>query len=213
MRGATVYPAMHAPADLLAPRQQRFEQLVRPHLGALLAFAARRTLSHGDAEDALQDACARAWAAFDDLRDPDKVRAWMYTILRTVLSELADRSGRRARLVPMSRLEDVHESLVAGDSEAVFLDVVGRIERDMLRDALDAIPDDFSTCVELHDLDGFRYAEIAELVGIPIGTVMSRISRGRRLLAGVIAERLASRGSRAVDVERKQAGSSPRRTP
>jgi RNA polymerase sigma-70 factor (ECF subfamily) len=61
----------------------------------------------------------------------------------------------------------------------------------MLQSALDAIPEDFATAVELHDIDGFKYHEIADIVGVPIGTVMSRISRGRRLLAGVIVERRA----------------------
>jgi RNA polymerase sigma-70 factor (ECF subfamily) len=88
----------------------------------------------------------------------------------------------------MSRLEDVHEDLVAGEADGVFSEVVARIDAEMLQAALDAIPEDFASAVELHDIDGFKYHEIAEIAGVPIGTVMSRISRGRRLLAGVIAE-------------------------
>ncbi|WP_411279907.1 RNA polymerase sigma factor [Gemmatimonas sp.] len=173
----------------LALRQQRYEELVRPHLDRLLGFAARRTISFSDAEDAVQDMCVRAWSAFDELRDPARVRPWLFSILRTVLSDAFDRTSRRARLVPMSRLEDVHEQFVSTDTDVVFADVVARLDEEMLRLALDAIPEDFASAVELHDIEGFKYHEIADIVGVPIGTVMSRISRGRRLLAGVIMER------------------------
>lgn len=176
-------------ASTLAQRQLRFETLVLPHLQELLGFASRRAPTNGDAEDAVQDACARAWGAFDELRDETRVRAWLFTILRTVMSDQAERAGRRARLVPMSRLEDVHESVVASADDEVFTDVVRRMDREMLGAALEAIPEDFATAVELHDIVGFKYIEIAELLAVPIGTVMSRISRGRRLLAGVIADR------------------------
>lgn len=185
-----LYPGMVVltPA-LLADRQQQFESLVLPHLDRLLAFAARRSASLVDAEDAVQDSCVRAWTAFDELRDPLAVRAWLYRILRTVISEQVERSGRRARLVPMSRLDDVHESLVATESDSVFKEVVHRLDQEVLHAALASIPEDFATAVELHDIEGFTYQEIAEAVGVPIGTVMSRMSRGRRLLTAVVAER------------------------
>lgn len=178
----------HSAAD----RQARFEALVLPHLDRLLGFAARRTVAMGDAEDAVQEMCMRAWMAFDELRDAASVRPWLFRILRTVLSDALARSGRRNRLVPMTRLEDVHEDLVASETDAVFAEVVSRIDAEMVQSALDAIPEDFAAAVELHDIDGFKYHEIADIVGVPIGTVMSRISRGRRLLAGVIMEHRAA---------------------
>jgi RNA polymerase sigma-70 factor (ECF subfamily) len=173
-------------------RQARYEALVLPHLDRLLGFAARRTASVGDAEDAVQDMCMRAWLAFDELRDPSSVRPWLFRILRTVLSDSLSRNGRRNRLVPMTRLEDVHEDMVASETDSVFAEVVARIDAEMLQAALDSIPEDFAAAVELHDIDGFKYHEIADIVGVPIGTVMSRISRGRRLLAGVIVENRAA---------------------
>lgn len=177
------------PPARLAVRQQHFEELVIPHLDRLLAFAARRSATLVDAEDAVQDTCIRAWKAFDELRDPLAVRAWLYRILRTVVSEHLDRTGRRAKLVPMSRLEDVHETLVATETDGVFQELVQRLDREILQAALASIPEDFATAVELHDIEGFTYQEIAEAVGVPIGTVMSRMSRGRRLLTAVVAER------------------------
>ncbi len=167
-------------------RQARFHALVLPHLDRLLGFATRRSELVGDAEDAVQEACLRAWNAFAELRDDTKVRAWLFRILRTVLSDAFEKEGRRRQLVSITRLEDAHESMVGSDADFVFADVVARIDREHLHQALADIPEDFATAVELHDIDGFKYHEIATITDVPIGTVMSRISRGRRLLAGAI---------------------------
>jgi RNA polymerase sigma-70 factor, ECF subfamily len=174
-------------AHRLADLHAQFHALVLPQLGALLAFARRRTASHSDAEDAVQEACVRAWTAFAELRDATKVRPWLYRILRSVLSDALARDGRRRLLVSITRLEDAHEALVAGDENALFTEVAERLSSEMVHDALATIPEDFAIAVELHDIDGFKYREIAEIVGVPIGTVMSRINRGRQLLAGAIA--------------------------
>jgi RNA polymerase sigma-70 factor (ECF subfamily) len=177
----------------IANRQALFDALVLPHLDRLLAFAVRRTGTRADAEDAVQDACVRAWLAFDDLRDNARVRAWLYQILRTVLIEAGERSTRRRQLVSITRLEEAHAELIGTDRDVVFDEVTARLSVDEVHAALDRLPDDFATAVELHDIDGFKYHEIAEILNVPIGTVMSRISRGRRLLAGaVVANRTAA---------------------
>jgi RNA polymerase sigma-70 factor (ECF subfamily) len=165
----------------------RFEAVVLPHLDRLLSFASRRSESRADAEDAVQEACVRSWVGFGDLRDDTKVRPWLYRILRTVLSDARERSGRRQLLVFITRLEDAQEELVGSDRDAVFSEVVARLDSEAVHRALAEIPEDFATAVELHDIDGFKYVEIAEIVGVPIGTVMSRIARGRKLLAGAIS--------------------------
>jgi len=146
-----------------------------------------------DAEDAVQEACGRAWLGLDELRDASRVRAWLYRILRSVLSESEERTARRRQLVSITRLEEAHDELVSSDGDMVFEEVAARLTGEEVRSALQQVPDDFATVVELHDIDGFKYHEIAEIVGVPIGTVMSRISRGRRLLAGaVLAARSAT---------------------
>jgi RNA polymerase sigma-70 factor (ECF subfamily) len=88
--------------------------------------------------------------------------------------------------VSITRLEDAHEEMVSSDTDLVFDEVAARLTGEEVHAALAQLPDDFATVVELHDIDGFKYHEIAEIVGAPIGTVMSRISRGRRLLAGAV---------------------------
>jgi RNA polymerase sigma-70 factor (ECF subfamily) len=167
---------------------------VLPHLDRLLAFAVRRTDLRADAEDAVQEACGRAWLGLDDLREPARVRAWLYRILRGVLSENEERSARRHQLVSITRLEEAHDELVSSDGDMVFEEVAARLTGEEVHAALRQLPEDFATAIELHDIDGFKYQEIADIVGVPIGTVMSRISRGRRLLAGaVLAARSGSR--------------------
>lgn len=173
--------------SLLAAAEVRFNALVLPHLDRMLGFAKRRTPSVSDAEDAVQEACVRAWTAFGDLRDDTKTRAWLYQILRGVLSDAGDKLVRRAALVSMTRLDDVHEDLMASHTDGVFAEVTARIDSEQLGAALRLIPQDFAIAVELHDIDGFKYHEIAAIVDVPLGTVMSRIARGRRLLAATIA--------------------------
>ena len=200
---------MNPIAASLTDRHARFDALVLPHLDRLLAFAARRTNMRADAEDAVQEACGRAWLGLDELRDPTRVRAWLYRILRGVLSETEERSARRRQLVSITRLEEAHDDLVASDSDMVFEEVAAKLTGEEVRGALEQVPDDFATVVELHDIDGFKYHEIAEIVGVPIGTVMSRISRGRRLLAGaVLAGRAALREPGTSQDRRIRRGSS-----
>ena len=175
------------PDDLLAAAEVRFNALVLPHLDRMMGFAKRRTRSASDAEDAVQEACVRAWTAFGDLRDDAKTRAWLYRILRGVLSDAGEKLARRSALVSMTRLDDVHEDLMASHTDSVFAEVTARIDSEQLSEALGLIPQDFATAVELHDIDGFKYHEIADIVDVPLGTVMSRIARGRRLLAATIA--------------------------
>lgn len=186
----------------------RFEALVLPHLDRLLAFSQRRTESRADAEDAVQEAFVRAWLGFGELRDETKARPWLYRILRTVLSDASEKNGRRRQIVSLTRLETAHEELVGGDRDAVFSEVVARLSSEAVHLALASIPEDFAVAVELHDIDGFRYHEIAEIVGIPIGTVMSRISRGRKLLAGAVvtAQRTQASGVAALPGRAQRGG-------
>jgi len=194
---ALAQPDMYsASPDPIPDLRARFDAVVTPHLDRLLAFAIRRSDSVADAEDAVQEAFVRAWLGFADLRDDANARPWIYRILRTVLSDTREKSGRRQQLVFITRLEDAHDELIGGEKDALFSEVVARLDGEAVHRALAKIPEDFAAAVELHDIDGFKYAEIADIVGVPIGTVMSRISRGRKLLAGAI---MSDRSATAAD--------------
>jgi RNA polymerase sigma-70 factor, ECF subfamily len=206
----TLMSATSHPVDPAAELRARFEAVVMPHLDRLLAFAIRRTDSVADAEDAVQEACVRAWLGFTDLRDEANARPWFYRILRTVLSDMREKSGRRQQLVYITRLEDAHDELVGGEHDALFAEVVSRLDGEAVHRGLRNIPEDFAAAVELHDIDGFKYVEIAEIVGVPIGTVMSRIARGRKLLAGAIMAERGAAASELRNTDRRSAQGGPR---
>lgn len=160
-----------------------------PHLARLLRFAQRRTVSQCDADDAVQDACVKAWLSFGELRATDQARPWLYRILRGVLGDGVGTTKRRRLLAEITPLTLRHETTLGGDHDAVMMEVATRINAERLARAFASIPPDFAAAVVMHDIDGFRHHEIAAHAGVPIGTVMSRIWRGRRRLAGTLTPR------------------------
>jgi RNA polymerase sigma-70 factor (ECF subfamily) len=174
-------PTEHAPA---AP-QARFQALIQPHLGRLLRFACRRVRNPADAEDLVQEACTRAWVAFADLRDEALALPWLYRILRSSLSDFHEKQDRREQLAPTLMLEPGLEA--AGDpAQGPLEELIASASTERIHELIRMLPEEFALAIELHDLEGLRYRDIAETTGAPIGTVMSRIFRGRKLLAALI---------------------------
>jgi RNA polymerase sigma-70 factor, ECF subfamily len=178
-------------ASQAAPKA--FEELLSEHLDALYRLALRLCRGRrADAEDLLQDAMLRAFRAFDDLRATGAARAWLYTILvRTHANRLRTR-GRRP--------EELATDLEDGAFEAALAEwnLVRTPEEELdrhelqstLTAALDALPDELRTVVWLSDVEGLRQREVAAMVGLPEGTVASRLFRARRALrSALIAER------------------------
>jgi len=177
-------------------KRARFQSTAVPHLDRLLALASRWADGQ-EAEDLVQETYIRAWGAFDQLRDPDAAFAWLCKILRTVGIERHRTRARRQEIVFIAQLESAHEELVASDGPSPLDSLLARVELGKLREALRSIPEEFAEAVELHDVQGLKYREIAEVTSVPLGTVMSRISRGRQLLAGLLtasSERQMKRG-------------------
>jgi RNA polymerase sigma-70 factor (ECF subfamily) len=185
------------------PQRASFQSSTLPHLDRLVALASRWG-DRDEAEDYVQETYARAWTAFHQLRDKNAVFPWLCQILRTVANERRRTLARRRDLVFVTELEAAHEEMVASDDPSPLENLLGRLEADALREALRSIPEDFAEAVELHDMHGLKYREIAQITSVPIGTVMSRISRGRQLLAGLLRVRenvepqwrVAARGGR-----------------
>ena len=180
-----------------------FQSTTLPHLDRLVALASR--WADGDeAEDYVQETYARAWTAFHQLRDPGAAFGWLCRILRTVANERRRTLARRRDLLFITELEEVHEEIVASDAPSPLEHVISRLEIGSVREALRSIPEDLAVAVELHDAHGLKYREVAEITCVPLGTVMSRISRGRTLMAALLAvrdergpqRRVAARGGR-----------------
>jgi len=169
-------------------RRACFQSTTLPYLNRLVALASR--WSDGkEAEDDVQETYARAWTAFDQLRDTGAAFPWLCKILRMVANERRRTVARRRDLLFITELEAAHEEIVASDAPSPLEQLLARLEAGSLREALRSIPEDLAEAVELHDVHGLKYREIAEVTSVPMGTVMSRISRGRQLLAGLLRAR------------------------
>ncbi len=165
-----------------------FEREVLPHLSALYQFAVELA-GLDDAEDLVQTAVLRAWQRRALARPDRSLRPWLFAILR---HEWIDECRRRQRV---GRCDNVTEELLLTplSSDPMALVAQQRNAR-RVRDALRALPEAFRWPVYLKDVEGFGYREIGEILGLPIGTVMSRLARGRALLRERLEEVAADSG-------------------
>ena len=172
-----------------------FEKQISPHLKSAYNLARWLTGSHEDAEDVVQEAFMRAFSAFDNLRSEDG-KAWLLTIVRNTSLTWIKRNRTTSVMVGLEqRLEDSAEP--SPDPEEMLL--ISR-NRDEVRRALEQLPTEFREAIVLRELEGLSYKEIAGTVGVPLGTVMSRLSRGREWLRRILSspqEGVKQRGSRS----------------
>jgi RNA polymerase sigma-70 factor (ECF subfamily) len=172
-----------------SPDPEAFRAEVLTFIEPLYGTALRLTRNRADAEDLVQDTLLKAFRFADRFAAGTNLRAWLYTILHNTWRNRIRDSARAQVDVDSDRVEAAAASSsgpTAGDTPERIL-LRSTLDAD-LQAALDALPDAFRQAVWLRDVEEFSYADIAEMLGIPIGTVMSRISRGRRLLF----ERLSS---------------------
>jgi RNA polymerase sigma-70 factor (ECF subfamily) len=167
-------------------RRMRFRTLALPHLDRLVALASRWSAGQ-EAEDCVQETYVRAWVSFDQLRDPGAALPWLCQILRKVAGERRRALGWWQEPVPVGDLEEAHEEIIASEDPSLFERLLEGLDPARLQEALRSIPEEFAEPVELHDVHGLKYGEIAAVTAQPVGTVMSRVSRGRRMLAGFVA--------------------------
>lgn len=188
-------PPASAPAAV-RPDQERSARFERDALGLrpqLYAHALRLARNPADAEDLVQEAYARAYRGFDGFQTGTNLRAWMFRILTNVYLTDYRRKRSEPSAVSTSQLEDWQQVLIAGHSSAplpsVEAQVVDLIPSPRVSQALRAIPQGLRTVVYLADVEGLPYQEIASLIGIPDGTVHSRLFRGRRRLRSLLEDR------------------------
>lgn len=163
---------------------ERFEAVVLPHLDAAYTLARYLTRSDHDAQDVVQDASLRALRHFQTFRGAgsDEGRAWLLAIVRN--TAYSWQRGRRGDAHTTEFDEERHSEAVADEHPEAAL--VARDERAVLRRAIDELAPEFREVIVLRELEGLSYKEIAEVAGVPVGTVMSRLSRARRRLEEVL---------------------------
>jgi RNA polymerase sigma-70 factor, ECF subfamily len=170
-----------------AERSARFTAEALPYLDALYSAALRYTRNPADAEDLVQDAYAKAYAAFHQFRPGTNLRAWLYRILTNTYIN----SYRKAQRRPDEVSADVttpdgefslYDRISETTAKPAEVEVLERLTDTEVKEALADLPEQFRMAVYLADVEGFSYAEIAEIMDSPIGTVMSRLHRGRAAL-------------------------------
>ena len=167
----------------------RFEQQVLPYLGQLYPAALQMTRNASDAEDLVQETMAKAYTAFHQFTPGTNLRAWLHRILATTFINSYRKKKREPAIAPSQDRDDWQSARdafapAAPSAEAEALDRLA--DSEVLR-ALRDLPADFRTAIYLADIEGYPYREVAQIMGTPIGTVMSRLHRGREKLRAALA--------------------------
>jgi RNA polymerase sigma-70 factor (ECF subfamily) len=181
-------------------RAARFERDALPYLDQLYSAAMRMTRNPQDAEDLVQETFAKAFSSFHQFREGTNLKAWLYRILTNTF---INSYRKRQREPQQSMSEDVEdwqlaraESHTSSGLKSAETEALEHLPDSDVKEALSQLPEDFRLAVYLADVEGFPYKDIAEIMNTPIGTVMSRLHRGRRQLRGMLTDYARERGVR-----------------
>jgi RNA polymerase sigma-70 factor (ECF subfamily) len=183
----------------MADRSQFTEQAME-YMPALYTAALRMTRNPADAEDLVQETFLKAYRAFGSFEEGTNLKAWLYRILTNTFINSYRASKRRPEKADVEDIEDLYlykrlgELSAAGVGRSAEDELLERITDDEVKRAIESLPDAFRIAVLLADVEGFSYKEIADITDVPIGTVMSRIHRGRKALQKALFEFGSARG-------------------
>jgi RNA polymerase sigma-70 factor (ECF subfamily) len=195
--------ALDVATETTEQRRVRFERDAMQYVDQLYSAAMRMARNPADAEDLVQEAYTKAFSAFHQYKPGTNLKAWLYRILTNTYINLYRKRQREPLQSNSDTIEDwqlaraeSHTSSGLRSAEAEALDHLP--DSDVKR-ALQAIPEEFRLAVYFADVEGFAYKEISDIMNTPIGTVMSRLHRGRKMLRDMLADYAAERGFKAAD--------------
>jgi len=177
-------------------KQDDFNEEIIPHLDALYNFGLRLTSDPNDAEDLVQDTIVKAYRFFDSYEKGTNAKAWLFRILKNSYINNYRKKSKKPQEVDYDEVASFYESIRAERTETS--DMEDKMFRELIDDdisnALDEIPEDFRTVVLLCDVEDFTYEEIANMLDVPIGTIRSRLHRGRNLLKAQLMDYASKKG-------------------
>lgn len=179
-------------------RRREFEEQALPHLDSMYSAALRMTRNPSDAEDLVQEAILLAFRHFDQFQSGTNIRAWLFRIMTNTFINSYRKKSREPERVDLPEVEDFYFLSQAARNNELGEDpesqILSKFAYEDIMAAIDRLPEEFRLVVVMNAVEGFAYQEIADILNIPIGTVRSRLYRGRKVLQKHLYEQAREMG-------------------